>query len=452
MIQTQQIVFKNLIKLPNILWGKSPVDIQKIFRQPSAGQILHGQFSLAYEDDAAVFLIRDRLGLNKLFYHIDEDKKIVTAGNYLVDLIEKHCPHEKIFSVPAGHYVRIDKAGFKKQVHCYYDISSIAAGGPFDMVDFQKKVKEALTGGFEFLKENFKECEYFVCLSGGLDSAVIANFAKRYLNGRVKAVTFTYALRETIQKYGTVIADPEAEVLSDSLLSDDFHRAYRIAKILGLPFVAVLVEKKIDPADLRQVLTLGQDWRDFNVHCAWVNYHIALNIKKYFSKTSIVFLTGDLMNEFMADYTAVDYKGETYYFQPRIKKDRLRKFYVYGLDAGDREIGVFYSQNTRVIQPYSLVAELYLTVPGNFLEDPQAKQKLNADLLLDQAVLKKVSQKKLRSQVGGEDRGTLGLFHDAGITENVLKEQWISLLAKPTDTQIQKASLLKFIYAGRYRH
>jgi len=442
MVQTQLVNLKNFIKLPNIFWGQRQEDVVEFVRHPFKGKIPHGQFSLVYEDETAIYLIRDRLGLNKLFYVIDQNSKTIMVGNYLIELAQETNDKEKLSSVPAGHYVKINKTTLEREMTSYYDISEqVVVDKEFNLTNFQKKVKDTLTNGFHYLKENFQDSEYFVCLSGGLDSTLILNYAKRFLAERVKAVTFSYASGETIQKYGHVIVDPPQEIFKDKVLSEDFHRASRIAKLLDVPFVAVLIEKNLDRTQLDDVIAYGQDWRDFNVHCAWVNYHIAHHIRQYFSGISIIFLSGDLMNEFVADYTAVDYKGVIYYPQPRIPKERLRKFFVYGLDAGDREIGIFHSQNTCMVQPFSLVAEIYLEVPSGYLEGRDAKQKLNSGLLFDQRLLEEVSKKKVRAQVGGQDGGTLGLFHDAGVTGKVLKERWDSLFALP-----------KFIYAGRYRH
>ena len=453
MVNAQQLSLKTLIKMPNVFWGASENEILKLVHHPGSGRIPHGQFSLIDEDQEAVYLIRDRLGLNKLFYCLNAETKTLTVGNYLVELVRETADKEKVVSVPAGHYVRIDKTTLEKKLCSYYDISTQTEElKAFDVASFQKKVSQTLTNGFRFLNESYKDSDYFVCLSGGLDSTIILNYAKQLLSDRVTAVTYSYASRETIRQLGHVVIDPPPKLLLDKVLSEDLHRAHRLAQMVNVPFMAVLVEKQLDPAQLDEVIASGQDWRDFNVHCAWVNFNIARYVRELFPRRSIIFLTGDLMNEFVADYAAVNYKGTVYYPQPRITKDRLRKFFIYGLDAGDREIGIFHAQKTRIIQPYALVAENYRQVPGDFLNDPGAKQKLNAALLFDKNLLKEVSAKKFRSQVGGEDGGTLGLFHDAGITENILKERWVSLLSKTGDTEEQKASWLKIIHAGRYRH
>ena len=93
----------------------------------------------------------------------------------------------------------------------------------------------------------------------------------------------------------------------------------------------------IDP-----VLMYGQDWRDFNVHCGIVNLAIARAIRaEHHDGARPLLLTGDGMNELMADYSPVIHNELEYYSLPRLPPGRLRRFLVQGLDAGDREVGIF---------------------------------------------------------------------------------------------------------------
>ena len=110
---------------------------------------------------------------------------------------------------------------------------------------------------------------------------------------------------------------------------------------LQLPFYAVLHKRNLTNSDLDDLFKYGQDYRDFNVHCSWVNNVIGKTIRKALPFERICLLTGDLMNEMVADYTPVMYNGFSYYPQPNISKQQLRRFYLYGLDSGDREIGIF---------------------------------------------------------------------------------------------------------------
>ena len=64
---------------------------------------------------------------------------------------------------------------------------------------------------------------------------------------------------------------------------------------------------------LDDALCYGQDWRDFNVHCAIVNEivargHPATTRPRTGARPFV--LTGDLANELLADYTPVPYDGQ----------------------------------------------------------------------------------------------------------------------------------------------
>ncbi len=443
------MIIENLIKLPNLYWGRNEREVFENILTLDGKNIPHGQFAIVKEDASTIYLVRDRLGLNKLFYAIDQQQKKVIVASYFFELVDRVKDVHSIFSVPAGHFLKIDKGTLTKQLVVYYDINQKVKPNPqFDLKNFQDRVKKELEKGFQHLAAAYKDHKFFICLSGGLDSSIIADYSSRFIKNQATVVTFSYASKATIERLGNVIIEPQESILNDKDLSDDFRGAFSIAKTLGLGFVAVLTEKTIDRAILNDVLKYGQDWRDFNVHCAWVNYAISFHIQKAFPNSKNIFLTGDLMNEFVADYAPVEFQGETYYPQPRVGKERLRRFFVFGLDAGDREIGIFNSQNGFLIQPFSLLAELYFEVPANYLEQTDSKNILNEALLSDQRVVKFINDKKVRSQVGGKDGGTLGLFHTSGITQQTLSNAWHTLLPE-TMTGGKKAEI---IFAGRYKN
>jgi hypothetical protein len=198
---------------------------------------------------------------------------------------------------------------------------------------------------------------------------------------------------------------------------------------------------------LQTVLRHGQDWRDFNVHCAWLNDHLGEALRQRYPNESVVVLTGDLMNEYVADYTAVTYRDTVYYPQPRISRERLRRFFIYGLDTSDRELGIFHRHGLMAVQPYSILAEEYLRVPAAVIEQSQCKETLNLPLLGDPIVEKLVGRAKTRAQVGGKDGGTLGLFHDNGVTQKALKGHWEELFAP----LCREGAPREMIISGRYR-
>ena len=418
---------ERLTLLPNLIWEGTESDTcAKVLSARAAGPVF-GQFALLHEDDDHCYLIRDRLGLNKLFYHLDPDSKTLTVGHYLFEVARSTGDYNGVRSVPAGHYLVIDRKTLAHRLVNYWDLSRVPTAVDFDLEHFQQRVDVLLTRVFVALKRRAGAGTRFcVCLSGGLDSTVIATYASRYLPN-VTAVSFSY-----------------------ERLSDDFRAAERIAGGLGLPFLPVVTQRRFEEGLLDDVLRFGQDWRDFNVHCAWVNDHIAGHLRKSGLAEDVVVLTGDLMNELVADYSPVEFDGTVYYRQPRIPRDKLRRFLVYGLDSSDRETGIFHHHGLTVVQPYSLVAEEYLAVPPEVLAMDRWKERLNGSLLsrLDRREIgDHVLKSKLRAQVGSSDGGTLGLFHEAGITQQKLEERWQAVFA-PT---AREDRLDPVIVGGRYR-
>jgi asparagine synthetase B (glutamine-hydrolysing) len=430
----EMIKTKELFGLPQFFLGQpagrlSAAELQRGVGLGSAR--LCGQFSYLLEDGPCVLLVRDRLGINKLFYHFDEASRVLTAGNSLYEVASRTVDVNRVLSVPPGHYLSLHRETGERHLRCYYDISTTReeASGGFDPEKFRLRLRATLEGIFQELNRNFPGHLFVVCLSGGLDSTIVAYFARKFL-GNVMAATFSYGTPE------------------NGMRSDDFNAAEKIAKALDLKFFPVLAERRLSLELLDRVLIACQDWRDFNVHCAWLNNLLGEGVAKGFPGEKIIFLTGDMMNEFVADYKPVQYKETSYYPQPRLSKDRLRRFFVYGLDTSDREIGVFHRHGIATVQPYSAVAEDYLSVPGEIIQRHDCKEYLNLPLLGNSRVADLVVKTKVRAQEGGKDGGTLGLFHDNGLTQEKLKERWENLFAPLV---ARSEPLGPVIVSGRYR-
>src|SRR5439155_8100316 len=161
------------------------------------------------------------------------------------------------------------------------------------------------------------------------------SFAAAYLPG-VAAVSFTYLDADDLRRHA--LGAP-AERLASA--SDDLRSAAAVASALGLPLLSVVRPREAVAAAIRASVQLCQDWRDFNVHCATVNLFLAQDIRAAFPGERVVVLTGDLMNEYVCDYSEERIGDTVYYKIPRIPLDKRRRYFVRGLDAGDREIGVF---------------------------------------------------------------------------------------------------------------
>jgi hypothetical protein len=411
----------NFISIKDQIWFGDEAKLPWKSNHHHEHPLVRGQFASVREDSEHFWLIRDRLGINKLFYHTNKDSGSLTVGSYLWDVAKASNDFNNAFSVPAGHSLCIHKNTFEKKLTSYYDLSRVKSDS-FDLSAFRDRVDTKLKNGFLEIQRKFPSHNFVVCLSGGLDSSIIAFYASQYLPN-VRAASFSF-----------------------EELSEDFRSAEGIAKLLDLQFVPVVTQRKFEIEDLDKVLIFGQDWRDFNVHCAWVNNILGTELRKSFDPDSTIILTGDLMNEFVADYTAVEFNGVTYYSQPKVPRDRLRNFFVYGLDSGDREIGIFNSHGFTAIQPYSFVAEDYLTVPREYLERSDCKEILNLPLLRNDKIHALIQKKKLRAQVGGNSGGVLGLFHEHSISQEFLSERWKKIFSQYCNEEEVK----NFIAAGRY--
>jgi hypothetical protein len=183
----------------------------------------------------------------------------------------------------------------------------------------------------------------------------------------------------------------------------------------------------------------------FNVHCATVNLFIAQDLRAAFPVGRVIVLTGDLMNEYVCDYSEERVGDTDYYKIPRIPPDKRRRFFVRGLDTSDREIGVFWAYGLVACQPFAVLAERYMRIAPSLLAQPDLKWNLNGPLLTSQAA-PHVNRAKTRAQVGGKDLGTLGIYHQMGIAEEHLLQVWREQF--PTE---QPAVCDEFIQFGRYK-
>lgn len=413
---------KKLAFPPNLFWqGTETSALASMIENPNP-QMVSGQFAIVQEDERSIYLCRDRIGLNKLFYHVEPETGLVTAGHYLHDVARATGDVNRVVSVPAGHYAKIDKETGETGLSSYWDLSAVDTDADFDTSRFSGELDRKLTELFVQLNKQFPDGRFLVCLSGGLDSTIVATYARRHLHD-VTAVTFSY-----------------------ESISDDHRAASAIADALDLPFKSVVRKRELDDDTLNQVLQYCQDWRDFNVHCAWVNFHIAKQLRSELGNQPAIVLTGDLMNEFVADYAAEEYEGVVYYRLPNVPRGRLRRFLVYGLDSSDREMGIFHHWGFTLIQPFSVLAEDYLSVPPELLDSDDAKRNLNLGLVDERAIVHLLA-KKTRAQVGSSDGGTLGLFHESGISQEELQRRWTELLLPYSRESVVRP----IIESGRYR-
>jgi asparagine synthetase B (glutamine-hydrolysing) len=423
------------ISYPQI--GYADISTSDIIDRALGGAPLpHGHYAFACQRGQGTYLVRDPLGCNKLFFGYARDGSLVVA-NRIVEAWRGGVPLSAIASCPPGQVIEVSAEGMRRVAAT--DIAALV-GDPDVRIDtVHEATRPLLDRTFAWIAHAFAGSRFVVSLSGGLDSSVIASFAAAHLSD-VTAASFTYLNDDDLARYA--LGAPVDELAS---ASEDFRHAAQVAAALGIPLLPVVRPRQAVATAIRASVHLCQDWRDFNVHCATVNLFLAQDIRAAFPDEKVVVLTGDLMNEFVCDYREERVGDTVYYKLPRIPVDKRRKHLVRGLDAGDREIGIFRSCGLDVCQPFVVLAEHYMRLPAALLDQPDIKWTLNGPLLAP-AAAKHVGRAKTRAQVGGGDMGTLGIYHALGVGEAQLRRVWQEQF--PGETARSCDDLIQF---GRYR-
>lgn len=412
-----------------------PVSIAGETAEGILGQVAEaiGHYALHVETGDGHVLVRDPLGVNKLFFTVTDDGAVRSA-NFLHRLIDDGASLDRIWSVPSGHAVVIDPRTRSYDLRRHHELPFDDGDGRDIGDDLVERIRARLDQVFDGIAASAADRPVYVCLSGGMDSTGVAVLARRRIPG-LTAVTF--ALAEGLDR-------------RDASTPDDLTTARRLSVDLDVRMLEVIVAGETVVETLDDVLRYGQDWRDFNVHCGLVNEALARAIAtdaRARGTARPIVLTGDTMNELMADYTAVEYRGQTFYALPRLPMARLRRALVTGLDSGDREVGIFGRHGIDVIQPYALAADAYAAVPAGSLTEPRSKQGLGRRIFGDAVPSYVYDRPKVRAQAASEEvGGTLGLLADRGIHGPALQERFAQVLG------VQPAQLRTFIRAGLYRY
>lgn len=426
-------MLKSLLSVGNLCWSDNAyqTDGAPIAVPARRGVRLHGRFAYASPgSDGVVTMARDRLGLNKLFMAV-EDSGTVVAANYLIDLIRQGVPFEAIYSVPAGYVVRITPQHDCVEVSRYGNAGDRSRAPLAGVDEIARDIRAELELWLSRLADQFGDRPVAICLSGGLDSGVIAALARRYFSD-LTAYTYSFS--------GAGVG-----------VSEDAVYAERLARCLRIPFRLVPASADDLHAAVDAALCYGQDWRDFNVHCAIVNEIVAGAIRgdaETSEGSPPLVLTGDLANEFLADYEPVAYGGDEYYRLPRMQPYDLRRVLIRGLDSGDREVGIFNRHGLAVVQPYGLIVNHYHRLPPHFIGGKHSKQALATRIAGDLLPAFLFDRPKVRAQVGDSTAQT-GILpqliqrgHDAGW----LRRRFCRLFNIESE-----AFLDRFIRGGRYR-
>jgi asparagine synthetase B (glutamine-hydrolysing) len=372
-------------------------------------------------------LVRDPLGLNKLFW-VDAAGTLCLAARPWRLTREGH-DFDAIRAIPRGSIVDLHPGEESSRKH------AIAVDGPAPYRDVRvqgiaRQIRSAVSGYLAAIASAHPRAPAFVCLSGGLDSSGIAALAQEHFPGLV-AVSFD---------------------LDRGQASEDRLVARRLAHDLGLPLLEATVSGQQLLEHVDTALIEGIDWRDFNVHAALVNAALGEAIADAAGgedkREPVLVFTGDLANEFLADYEPERYRGSTYYGLPKLAKPALRRILVRGLDTSHREIGVFAAWGLAAVQPYAAAADAYLALPDEFISSPDCKALLCRAMLGERLPGYVFSRRKARAQVGGPDvgGGVLGLCIDHGFDAAKLKRRFAELHGVS-----DLSGLDRFIRSGLYR-
>jgi len=375
-------------------------------------------------------LLRDPLGINKLFWSATGPGRIVVSARpyrlvatgvafdsirafprgFVLDLLE---PEARITPLSGNLGTRPPAADMDADA-----VAVIALGIRRRLDDYLQAVRAALPSR-----------RAFVCLSGGLDSTGISIVVRDHF--------------------------PDATFVSFDLNgpgqppSDDRRTARRIADGFGVPLMEVDVrfDELLELLDV--ALLEGIDWRPFNVHAALVNAALAVaiadSLPDHEADDAPLVFTGDLANELLADYAPEVSGGVVHYALPDLAPGELRQTLVDGLDTSHREVGIFGASGLTTIQPYAAATDLYLNLPDHFLGRPDRKQSLSAAIFGSMLPRYVLERPKVRAQVGGAGGGVLAACIERGIDDAWLRSRFAEL--HRTDSR----SLGRFIRAGRYR-
>lgn len=389
-----------------------------------------GQFAgYSQVDDDNFQAIRDPLGIEKLFYTESDSGELFFSRQFA----ELYSHGSQIYSVPAGWLVNIARGGKREKIRAISPSLVSRASKPkpdagiaadFSIDRFHAAQRHRLKTIFTAIRQ-LEDAGYtmFIALSGGLDSSIIATFAKQQLSHPIACTL-------------------------DLGASEDSRQSEKIAAHIDIPHRIFKTEREQILQALDVAPGLCQDFRDFNVHCAAINILLAQHIHHYAERCEdidadkIVVLTGDLMNEFCCDYAGEVIDGVEYYKLPRIGKKDLQTYLMRGLDSSDRELSVFRHFGIQCIQPYSALYDLYSSLPEEILSHDDPKKFLNSPLI-DAEILEFIPKVKLRAQVGSRDHmGVLGICHQLGLGNRHFKQNLLEHCGYPDRTVP--------IFVGRY--
>jgi asparagine synthetase B (glutamine-hydrolysing) len=346
-----------------------------------------GEFSGYFKIKSHYILYRDHIGCRKLFYFYEKNNLHISKN--FIDLSKKTLKKDIIKSVTPGCFLKLNSKGElveKKYIKKF---------------KFNISKEKALFLYLNSIKKAFGD-SCIVCLSGGLDSTIIASYAKKIFKNVILA-TIVFNYNQNNKYY------------------EDLEKSKKISEFLKLKHIIIYEQGQSILKFLKKILYASQDWRDFNVHCASLNFFLGKYFYKFRKFKKNIILTGDFMNEFCADYTTESFYGKNFYHVPNLPKKILQRFFTLGLETSNREVGTFNYFGFKVFQPYNCLKDYYFELTNKEMSDNNSKYIINADFI-NNKLMKLVNRKKIRAQVGNiEDGGILGIFYKNHLTQKKIQ-------------------------------
>lgn len=348
-----------------------------------------GSFSSVKKSGNFYYCTRDPLGTKKIFYGLNNNK--LKFSTNFIDLL-RICEHETVRSVPKAHFTKISNKG---KIICSKEIYR-------NEKNINYKLGNKLIGYIGQVKKLEKSNTCIVCLSGGLDSTIIAYYLKK--------------------KFKNVIAVTAYCQDNINATQNDLIAAEKISKILNILHLPVPIKINAVKNNLKKILYSTQDWRDYNVHCGAINFFIAkylaaINLNKY------PVFTGDFMNEFTADYESEKINNK-YFYKINVKDKRLKqRFLINSLDSSAREIGVFNYFKIPLYQPYSILENYYKSISNKVFLNKTFKYNCNGKLIPNK-ILDSVLKKKTRAQVGDSGGGMIKYFEKLKLDQITIEKKF----------------------------
>lgn len=381
--------------------------------------MLRGAVASVDHVGAAWRMVRDPYGLGKIYWAWSGSRLVVAARPHR--LVESGVSFSAIRALPPGTVLDVAPGGISiVPVPDGWIAREDAASIDRVAADMRASIESCLRS----LAAQSPGRTAVVCLSGGIDSALIALTATRCFD-RVVAVSFD-------------LVGPQE--------SADRRAAAMVADELGIELVRVEATPDEVLANLDLVLREGVDWRPFNVHAALVNAVLADRIASLDAgEAGIVVLTGDLANELVADYAPEVEGGQVHYRLPVVSPPRLRSVLVRGLESTHREIGVFAAFGLDLVQPYAACIDHLMGLAPEHIGAPSTRADLAVSAFGAEFPLGAVGRTKVRAQVGGAGGGVLGVVVRAGIDEASLRTRFAEM------HQTDASSVARAWRTGRFR-